>query len=270
MRQTRQLIKHATALQFLLTFWVIAGAQVQAATASADEWQGVISVEQTLRSSAGVTNEDHAELERLATLLEARLREARASQSTAPPTVARVLKEDIGFFESELERVVIARGGELVLGRTEYLVKNRRLLVASDGLRLDLDRAHQRGTGYVGGVAHPVPLLAIPEAVDLTGKPDGATAFDRATKRTEIREGGRVWQVDVIVGLPNPWALGLLATQQESDLFRALATLPGLPVTIEETQGEAVRRMRVVKLEARALPDALFAPDAAGPVIPER
>lgn len=241
---------------------LLAGLATPAASAEGDApaWSGVIAVAETI-SGRDAEGGDRRELERYARAVEERLRQARAELGKAPPFVARVIREDIGFYQAELERVVAARGGALDVGRTTYFVKGNRLLVVTDGARLVVDRATGEARGVIDGHPRTLKLQPVPapEAMaDATVAEIVLGAERFAVQRVVRRVRGRSYTIAVAAGLPNPYALGLVESSQHDDLVHALAELPGLPMAVTETTGEATRRLAVTSIERRELGDAVF------------
>jgi hypothetical protein len=235
-------------------------ALVQAADEAAPPaWSGMIAVSETINGPEASGGDQH-ELEHFAHVIEDRLHQARAELATAPPLIARVMREDVGFYEAELERVVAARGGALTIGRTIYFIKGDRMLVIADGARLLIDRAAGTATGMVDGQATTAKLQPLPGRDSLDGAPAGANALGYDTHRVSRHIKGRTYTIDVVPDLPNPYAIGLIENGQDSDLVSSLAELPGLPMLVSESSNEATRSLCVTGVDRRDIADSVFAP----------
>lgn len=220
--------------------------------AVAADWTGAIEVAETLTGPTPTVH-DREELDELARSTEERLRRARAEVLAVPSTVARILREDIGFLEAELQRVALARGGTLRVSRTVFFLAGSRLVAESEGFRLSVDRAAGSATVAGGGASRAAALAAPPPAPDERKAVDGPRLLDRPTRRYQLNLAGVQHQVDIDPNLPNPWAIGLVAGAPD-DLFQHLASLPGLPMQVESRDGEVVRRLTVVAIRSGAAP----------------
>ncbi len=233
-----------------------AGAELPAQEAP---WSGMIAVSETI-NGPNESGGDQLELEHFAHTIEERLRQARSELAAAPPIIARVVREDIGFYETELERVVAARGGALTIGRTSYLIKGDRMLLHADGARLLIDRTSGEASGLVDGQPKTAKLQAMPAQESLDRYPAGPEMLGYETRRLKRTIKGRSYVIDVAPGLPNPYAIGLIENGQDDDLVRQLSELPGLPMMVSETSGEATRSLCVTCVDRHEVADAVFKP----------
>jgi hypothetical protein len=222
-------------------------------------WSGAIRVEETI-SSPNANGSDRHELEHYAEVIKERQRQARAELTTAPPVVARVLREDIGFYEAELERIAAAGIGQLTLGRTVYFLKGNRMLISSDGARLVVDRGTGEASGVLDGQPVHAKLQPLPTPEDLGDAPAGQPVCELETRRFTRRIQGRAYTIDIAPGLPNPYALGLTDGGQESELVRTLAEFPGLPMLVSETTGDVTRSLMVKEVSRVDVADSVFTP----------
>ncbi|MBA2479696.1 MAG: hypothetical protein H0V44_03460 [Planctomycetes bacterium] len=220
-------------------------------------WSGLIIIEETINGPDASGGDQH-ELERFAHIIENRLKQARIQLLQAPPMIARVIREDIGFYEAELERVVAARGGAFRMGRTNYIVKGERMLLIADGAKLLVDRVTGEAAGQVEGHQTMRKLQPIPEPTSLDDHPPGPDMLGYPTRHLVRRIRGKSYAIDVAVGLPNPYAIGLLEGGHENDLVRELAEMPGLPMMVSEVGGEAVRSLCVVRVDRHEVADLVF------------
>jgi phosphohistidine swiveling domain-containing protein len=232
---------------------------------AAEPWTGVVEVAETI-SGPEAGGGDQKELERYAHVIEERLRQARDELPKAPPTVARVIREDIGFYEAERDRAVVAHGGELTIGRTYYQIKRERMAMVTDGARLIIDRGAGTVDGTVDGQAKSANLAPVPNPGALDSYTAGAdyTLQDHLyhTRHVHFQVLTRTFDVDFAPGLPNPYAIGLVDAGDASDPAKVLATLPGMPIVIasKENGQDTVRSLRVVTIDQRDVSDDAFLP----------
>jgi hypothetical protein len=225
-------------------------------------WSGEIEIVESLSGSAK-TPADRAEFDRLIATLGGRLRWARLEVGTLPPAMAGVVRNDIGVMESELERAILARGGEpYPVGRTTYLIAQGRIRVESELATVVVDR--NRGLAWIraGGAVEERRLEPPPEAQTPVGLP-GPELFGHPSFTTVRRIDGRDHQVTYLPGLPNPYALAALPVvgpHSGADLVSDLARIPGLPVVVITNLGTVTLMLNAVHVEGRPIPDALFAP----------
>jgi hypothetical protein len=225
---------------------------------AADEpWSGLIVIEETINGPAA-SGSDQRELERFAHVIEDRLKQARGQLEQAPPMIARVIREDIGFYEAELERVVAARGGAFRLGLANYIIKGDRMLLIADSGRMLIDRLAGEAVGQIEGHQTTKKLQPIPEAPPIDDQPSGPDMLGYPTRHLVRRVRGKSYAIDVAPGLPNPYAIGLIEGGQDNDLVSELAELPGLPMMVSELGGEAVRSLCVVRVDRHEVADLVF------------
>ncbi|MBA3709118.1 MAG: hypothetical protein H0W83_09910 [Planctomycetes bacterium] len=237
----------------ILALWILA----PLAAAIEESWSGLVTIVESINGPAASSG-DQKELEHFAHTIEDRLKQARAMLTTCPPMIARVIREDIGFYEAELERVVAARGGALTIGRTYYIIKGDRMLLVADGARLLIDRVSGDATGQVEG--HPISrkLPPIPDAPAIDDQPNGQDMLGYPTKHVVRRARGKSYAIDVALNLPNPYAIGLIEGGQDNDLIHELSELPGLPMMVSEIGGDAVRSLCVVRVDRHEVADMVF------------
>jgi hypothetical protein len=227
----------------------------------AQDWSGTITVIESLVGPAGVGGSDRTELDEYAKLLKERLQKAQQELHTVPPVVALALREDIGAYQAELERVVLERGDAIKVGTSVFTIKGERMLISGDGPRLLIDRAANQETLYVGGKREVVPLAPLPAPAELDKSAPEATVLGLQARRLTMRAEGKVCTVLLAPGMPNPYALSLLpaAGGEKDTIPQGLARLPGLPLLVEYKSDVITHRWAVVQLEAKPVPDAFFA-----------
>ncbi len=222
-------------------------------------WSGVISVDEIIRGPTAQGG-DQRELDHDAQVITDRIKQAHSQILTAPPFIARVVREDMGFYQAELERVAAERGGPLPIGHTTYFIKGGRMLVVSDGDRILVDRSKNLAEGVVDGLPFSAKLQAEPDVESL----DGAIAVEPIagypTRRASIKIKGHSFTIDIALGLPNPYRLGLMERDQDDDLVRALAAYQGLPMLVAETSTEVSRSLSVISVDRRDINDRIFRP----------
>lgn len=238
---------------------VCLGAMAALPAADPPAWSGVISVEESI-NTVTVKGGDEHELEHFAIELTERLHQARSQVLVAPPFIARVIREDMGFYEAELEKVAAERGGRMLVGRTTYFIKGPRMLILSDGARMVIDRASGTATGVVDGQPVAAGLQHLPDLEPLPGIA-GDTIAGYPTRHTSLRVKDRTYLVDVAPGLPNPYRIGLMANDLADDLVRGLAEYDGLPMRVVENDDNAAsRELTVAGVDRRDINDGIFAP----------
>ncbi len=221
-------------------------------------WSGVITVDETIKGPA-VQGGDQHELEHLALVITDRLHQARSQVMVAPPFVARVLREDMGFYEAELERVAAEGGGAMLIGHVTYFIKGKRMLIDADGATLLIDRGSNAAIGTVDGQPVNTTLQPLTDPEPLEGAKVGETVLGYPTKRAELHINGKSYDVDVAIGLPNPFRLGLMPSDAGDDLVAALASYDGLPMNVSE-KGAVSRCLTVTGVERQDINDAIFSP----------
>jgi hypothetical protein len=228
----------------------------------AQEWSGTITVVESV-VGPGASGADKAELDDYARLLKERIKKLRAEVLSVPAVVARTLREDIGFYEAELDKVLAAGGSAVDLGTTVYVIKGDRMLVQSDGARLVIDRTHNEALIRAAGkdeMIHLAPLSAGRE-IDLTAPETRLPGLGVSARRLAMSAEGKTCQVLVAPGLPNPYAIGLLPSpaDEKDTIAQNLAILPGLPVSVEYQSGDVFHRWTVTQLQAGPIDDGVFA-----------
>jgi hypothetical protein len=224
---------------------------------SEDAWSGVISVDETIHGPP-IQGGDQRELEHFAMAIQDRVHQARSELVKASPFMARLIREDIGFYQTELDRILAEKGGDLKVGHTVYFISGERMLVISDGARLLFNRGQV--DGVVDGHLLQTRVQDPPDLDTLDDKPDGETMQGYRTKRVQRHIRDHTYDIDVAVGLPNPYRIGLLDTAQDIDLMRSLADLPGLPMAISEVSGDVQRSLHVDTVTALKVSDDIFEP----------
>jgi hypothetical protein len=228
-----------------------------AAGMPAVEWTGKVVVREVLElpEPAGADRDELAAYRRD---LNDRITRHRAILPGAPTALARLLREDIAFFNAELER----SGGRSELPQTSFLISGQRLRIDGAFGQLLIDRS--TGTAVLAGggggetEAESVALRPMPAAVepwgDLVEQPAGAPVQPLSVT---LRADGRMVTVVYLPRLPNPWALGLTANSGEDSIQVALASVPGLPWSYRQDLGRGSRWMQV-RLYPGEVPDSSF------------
>lgn len=228
-------------------------------SAAESDFAGTISVAETIAGDQA-TGKDQEELSRYAALVEARLKEATDQLPSAPPMVATTLREDIGFYRAELERVVVSRGGELILATTSYRISRGRVLLTAQGVMYRIDRNRNTAQALLPNkTVQDLELAPLP-AIDATGGEPGPVLLGLLTQRYTRVFAGKTYRICMAPGLPNVCALALIRGVTDNELYSGVATLPGMPLLIETQDGNIVRRIVTTDLIAKELPDADFAP----------
>lgn len=219
---------------------------------------GVVEMADTISGlqSDGV---DREEFDRYAKTVDERLQRARGDLGTAPPVVAQALREDIGFYQAELERIAASTGKELVLSTFTYRISRGRVALTAPPLVYRIDR--NRGIAQCllpDNTVTEVELVSMPE-VDASGGENGPPMLGLRTKRYERTIAGKQYTLTMAPDLPNVCAMGAIAGAT-GELFAGIARLPGMPLLIETRDGGLVRRLVVTRITPRELPDQEFAP----------
>jgi len=229
---------------------------------AAAEWSGTITVEERIVGPSDVGGNDRVELDDYLKQLESRLRKARQELPTVPPLVARILRGDVGTYEAELERVALARGGVVAIGSTAFVIRGQRMVVLGNGPRLIIDREHGTAVAAGAGKHETIQLAAAPtpHEVDKGATEVAVPALGLTAKRVDLKAEGKKCQVLVVLGLPNPYALGLLQyhAEDKESLALALSTLPGLPVLVEYTADGVAHRWVVKQIDRRPVDESVF------------
>jgi hypothetical protein len=211
---------------------------VLVAAPAAEPWQGEITA--TAAIEAPVSDDDSAELVAYAAELDQRMARLRGLIPTAPRAVQRIWREDLAAAQAERDRI----GGRQEL-TTRFRIDGDRIRVEDAGGVLRIDRA--AGTVQVGdpGEAVAASLRPLPPQGEPAGEVVTLPGAPGPGRRLSLRADGRTWQVDYVVGLPNPWALSLLDHVADDELAGVLATVPGLPWVATSTTDGVVRTITV-------------------------
>jgi hypothetical protein len=228
--------------------------------ARAAEWAGTITVEESLVGPAAVGGSDRVELEDYSRLLRERLQKAQQEVRTAPLTVRRILLEDIGTYQAELERIVIASGKAIQVSTSVFTIKGGRMRVTGDGPRLIVDRARGQELLYIGGRIEPVALAPLPPLREIDKDAQDVQLQGVPAKRFTMRAEGKTLTVVLAPGLPNLYAIGLLggAPDEKDSIAANLATLPGLPLLVEYRSDEVTHRWQVGIIAPGPVDEAIF------------
>lgn len=225
-------------------------------------WSGTITLQQSLIGPSSVVGPDKAELDDYAKLVEERLARARTDLSTASKTVARTLRADIGVYQAELERILLARGGVVVIGTTTFVIDRQRVAVFSELPRLVVDRAAGQALVMGADAPEPITLAPMPVPVPIDPAAPEFPLLGLSTRRVEVKAEGKKFTVLVAPSLPNPYAMCLLMPTLEDpeSLLAALATLPGMPMQVEHSTGEVTQRWVVTGIREKVVDQNAFSP----------
>ena len=227
--------------------------------AGESDFAGTISVAETIAGDQS-SGKDQEELSRYAALVEARLKQATDQLPSAPPVVATTLREDIGFYRAELEKIVVSRGGELILATSSYRISRGRVLLTAQGVMYRIDRNRNTAQALLPDKSvQDLELAPIP-AIDAAGGEPGPILLGLKTQRYTRVFAGKTYIICMAPGMPNVCALALIRGITDNELFSGVATLPGMPLLIETQDGSIVRRIVTTDLVSKELPDADFAP----------
>lgn len=194
---------------------------------------------------------DRKLIEDIVALHRERLARARAELPGAIPAIARQIRADIGSLEAELERLAVAGGGTLTVGKRVYTVQPGRITVEEYGTRLEIDPATGKGRSLSGAGSEPQPIemASPPTALPVERGVPGPPVLGRATLRFAFSVERRDYVVLVDPTLPNPLA-HLVAREGEAvPLMAELARLPGMPLDISTDSGDVVRRTTCVEMK---------------------
>ena len=227
--------------------------------AGESDFAGTISVAETIAGDQA-SGTDQEELSRYAAVIEARLKQATEQLPSAPPMVATTLREDIGFYRAELEKIVVSRGGELILATSSYRISRGRVLLISQGVMYRIDRNRNTAQALLPDKTIQELELAPLPAIDASGAEPGPVLLGLRTQRFTRVFAGKTYRIYMAPDLPNVCALALIRGVTDNELFSGVATLPGMPLLIETQDGSIVRRIVTTELVAKELPDADFAP----------
>ncbi len=243
-----------------LPFWLLLSlVTVTALPALESDFAGTISIAETIAGEQTSGN-DREELNHYAAVIEARLKQATEQLPSAPPMVATTLREDIGFYRAELEKIVVSRGGELILVTSSYRISRGRVLLTAQGVVYRIDRNRNTAQALLPDkTIQELELSPLP-AIDASGAEPGPVLLGLPTQRFTRAFGGKTYQLFMAPGLPNICALSLIRGVTDNELFSGIATLPGMPLLVETRDGSIVRRIVTTELVAKELADADFAP----------
>lgn len=227
--------------------------------AGESDFAGTISVAETIAGDQS-SGKDQEELSRYAAVVEARLKLATDQLPSAPPMVATTLREDIGFYRAELEKIVVSRGGELILATSSYRISRGRVLLTAQGVMYRIDRNRNTAQALLPDKSVQDLELAPLPAIDASGGEPGPVLLGLKTQRYTRIFAGKTYIICMAPGMPNVCALALIRGITDNELFSGVATLPGMPLLIETQDGSIVRRIVTTDLVAKELPDADFAP----------
>lgn len=227
--------------------------------AGESDFAGTITVAETIAGEQS-SGKDQEELSRYAAMVEARLKQATEQLPSAPPMVATTLREDIGFYRAELEKIVVSRGGELILATSSYRISRGRVLLTAQGVMYRIDRNRNTAQALLPDKSVQDLELAPLPAIDAAGGEPGPVLLGLQTQRYTRVLAGKTYRICLAPGLPNVCALALIRGVTDNELFSGVATLPGMPLLIETQDGNIVRRIVTTELVAKELPDADFAP----------
>lgn len=227
--------------------------------AGESDFAGTITVAETIAGDQS-SGKDQEELSRYASLVEARLKLATEQLPSAPPMVATTLREDIGFYRAELEKIVVSRGGELILATSSYRISRGRVLLTAQGIVYRIDRNRNTAQALLPDKSIQDLELAPLPAIDASNAEPGPLLLGLKTLRYTRVFAGKTYSIYMAPEMPNVCALALIRGVTDNELFSGVATLPGMPLLIETQDGSIVRRIVTTDLVAKELPDADFAP----------
>ncbi len=227
------------------------------------EWSGTITYQHSMIGPANVAGADKDELEIYAKQIDERLAKAKSAYPQATKMVQRTLKKDIGAYEAERERVVLARGGTVILSNLTYVIDGMRIAGISDSLpRLVVDRKENKA--WVMGSAQPelIEVAPLPAPIEIDRTAVEVPMLGLATRRIELKAEGRKFTVLVAPSLPNPFAMCLIANSSEesSNLWMALSTLPGLPMLVEGINDNVTQRWVITSIREKVVDPKAFLP----------
>ena len=203
-----------------------------------------IEVEETTTGIKG-SGGDAAELNRMAELEKARLAKARAEIDQLPKAVARLVRQDIGASEAELDRIAMSLGNTIVKDRCSYQIEVGKFTYRNEQRRVVFDlvaRTASEDTGE-GSAIHTWNLEAPPKALSIEDGKPGDLILGRKTLRYVIEDDARKYTVMVDPTIINPHAY--MQGGELSKLDTELAKLPGFPLLIVDTDDRFERRRTV-------------------------
>jgi hypothetical protein len=179
-----------------------------------------------------------------------RLVQARAELAGATPLIARMIRADIGAYDAEIARLAVAVGGTIEIGRRTYTVGADRIVVQTEGLRLEVVPASGEAMVYpgLGSEGAPVALARPPTPVPVgEGKP-GPRMFGHPTLLFAFAADGRDYQATVAPDLANLFAHLIPLEGEEAKIMSELGRMPGMVLELRFTTGEAERRLTCVDI----------------------
>ena len=248
----------------MVLFLLLNGCLLAAPKATAaNEWSGTITMQQSMVGPAHIAVADQAELDDYAKQIDERLQKASNGIAGMPTLVQKTLRGDVGTYQAERERVALARGGVVVMSTASFIIDRQRMASISDNLpRIVTDR--EKNQGWVMGADKPEPIAiaALPTPIEIDRSAADFPMLGLATKRIEIKAEGRKFTVLVAPSLPNPFALGLLAdvAVESANIWVILATVPGLPMLVENTNGDVTQRWVVTSIREQVVDQSSVQP----------
>ncbi|HAT11013.1 MAG TPA: hypothetical protein DCS97_10560 [Planctomycetes bacterium] len=179
-----------------------------------------------------------------------RLVQARAELSSATPLLARQIRADIGAYDAEIARLAVAVGGTIEIGRRTYTVGPERIIVLTEGVRLEVTLASGAALAFSSQDADgaPVALARPPTPLPLAeGKP-GPAMFGLPTLVFAFAADGRDYLATVAPGLANPFAHLVPLEGEDARVMGELGRMPGMLLDLRFTVGEAERRLTCVDI----------------------
>jgi hypothetical protein len=190
---------------------------------------------------------DRAEVDAMWQQLEDRLRRARAELPQVPATVARVIREDIGVFEAERERVAALRGGAVVIGTRRFVWEGAHLAMVADDQRVVVDLAAGTALLAMGDQERPVTMQRVGEVRPVAEGVAAEAIAGRAVLRFSMTIDDRQVQAFVALALPNPFRHVVPA--EGDPLVAELARLPGLPLRVVFKNDDYQRSIEAVRVD---------------------
>ncbi|MEK7412808.1 MAG: hypothetical protein AAB263_05785 [Planctomycetota bacterium] len=209
-----------------------------------------LDVEETTTGIKG-SGGDVAELERMEALEKARLKKARAEIDQLPKAVARLIRQDIGAGEAELDRIAMSLGKTIVRDRYTFQLEPGKIVYQNDQRRVVFDLVGRTATEDAGegNAPRPLALEPAPKALSIEeGKP-GDVILGRKTLQFVIVAQSRTYTVMVDTTLVNPYAHMQLVGGEANKLDIVLGKLPGFPLLIVDSDGRSEHRRAVREIK---------------------
>lgn len=225
----------------------------------AADWSGVIKMEERLIGNKAASTEQE-ELNVYRDQLVARLEHARAEERVQSPTVARQLRDDEAFFQAELERVLVATGGSLVVSSSEFRLAKNRAWMQTKTLLLVADRSTNQALAVAGGRRETTALAQLPPVRPWPKETASEAIMGLPVQRFAVTADGHDCQVWVTPNIPNAFATALTPASEadKGSMLYVLAEMPGMPLALEYGVGEVRDRWEVISIEPKALGDDAF------------